>query len=125
MHIMGKCYCNEIISNMNANVVFLPFGLRKGVLPIFHLDNSAFVFAEDSDVTTHALLLLGFQHNTPNTNFTEEVKLGPLIPSRKLINHNFDTLMPCTKPNQTHFILSETCKNYKPYTKSWLIFKSL
>ena len=41
--------------------------------------------------------------------------------------------MPCIKPNQSHFILSETCKNYEPYsidadvlsdTKSWLIFKS-
>ena len=50
---------NEIISNMNANDgFFIPFGLRKGVLPIFHLDNSD--FAEDSDVTTHALLLSGF-----------------------------------------------------------------
>ena len=39
---------------MNANDgFFIPFGLRKGVLPIFHLDNSD--FAEDSDVTTQSI----------------------------------------------------------------------
>ena len=61
--ILETSIANAVIRNMDKhNGVFIPGNLSKGVFISFHLDNTD--FAEDLYLTTHNLILVGFQRNT-------------------------------------------------------------
>ena len=90
---------NKILNEMGENNGnFIPYGIKKDALPFYHLDNSD--FAEDSDITTHAFLLTGFQNCSESGNESIETStFDPIGRSRQLL--------PCyfRVPRQTSKIL--------------------
>ena len=49
---------NIVLQNMQGNN-YVPVDVQKETISTFHLDNTG--YSEDTNVTTHALMLVGFQ----------------------------------------------------------------
>ena len=63
---------------------------------------------EDREMTTHNLLLVGFQDCHP-----EDSQLDITIPkSQTLIKNSFGTLSPCSKPEKEHFQRTHGTSDY-------------
>ena len=81
-------------------------GCKQGVRPCFYLDNTD--WNEDREMTTHNLLLVGFQDCHP-----EDSQLDITIPkSQTLIKNSCGTLFPCSKPEKEQFQRTQGMSDY-------------
>ena len=112
--ILETSIVNAVIRNMDKNNgVFIPGNISKGLFISFHLDNTD--FAEDLYLTTHNLILVGFQRKT-DAELVDVQGLDIDATSRSLTlsPNRFNQLLDCAKPDSSAYVQPESCKNFKP-----------
>ena len=107
---------NAVINNMNKNDgVYVPGNLSRGVFISFHLDNTD--FAEDLYLTTHNLILVGFQSKTDAEPVDiEGLDIDSSSRSLTLLPNRFNQLLDCAKPDTSAYVQPESCRNFRPNT---------
>ena len=119
--------------NAKNDDVYIPFGLHKGSIVCFHVDNLD--FAEDTkDVkgTTHVTNMAGFQRNQ-RQEWRTLLSLKQNSQSKKLKNNTFDNLEYCNLtlkkafhcPPGLKLFFNTDIENVKNLeTKKWLLLCS-
>ena len=114
-HVMRweTCFTNAIIDRMTENSgVNIPFGLRKGHILTFHIDDLDFLEGKkDGKATTHVLSMIVFQKNT---GVVEPLLLnvGQNRESLKPKQNNFNDLQYCRAPLKKGFKRTEGCESF-------------
>ena len=103
---------NAVLENMSKNGSYIPTGLVKNQVVLYHLDNIDWLEdTPDGKNTSHFLLLVAFQRRVTERQSSVLLDIDQNQISLTLNNNSFNELIPYNKPNPSMFLRAPGCEN--------------